>query len=266
MSDEIDPTLVEVNGPHFYGWWSYWGELFRYIDHLPDGRDAASAVYGFENDTDMTRTRAVVPDQGACFGFVAQGAVTLWDHVNRGDGMVLREGRWFATPSGCDLHLHPGTRVVVSQRIGFRGMRAFGGPIEEAGRLRYIDRCSDSILMPPPVLGDPVLNHLHFPPGIEQTEHTHPSIRSGCVARGMGWCETPNGLTELRPGMVFVIPTDGRHRFLTAHRTMDVIAYHPDSDWGPTDDTHPMVNRTLVDGRKVDNTQGVHVTAEVVGR
>ena len=27
---------------------------------------------------------------------------------------------------------------------------------------------------------------------------------------------------------------------------MDVVAFHPDSDWGPTDAAHPMLNRTYV--------------------
>ena len=29
---------------------------------------------------------------------------------------------------------------------------------------------------------------------------------------------------------------------------MAVIAYHPDSDFGPTHEVHPMINRTIVDG------------------
>ena len=44
------------------------------------------------------------------------------------------------------------------------------------------------------------------------------------------------------------IPTGGQHSFFTDDQTMDVIAYHPDSDTGPDHDDHPMVNRTLVDG------------------
>ena len=35
---------------------------------------------------------------------------------------------------------------------------------------------------------------------------------------------------------------------------MCVIAYHPDSDFGPTDDDHPMVNRTIVDGVPVNQS------------
>jgi hypothetical protein len=46
---------------------------------------------------------------------------------------------------------------------------ALGGPCEAFGRLRYIDGCSDSLLVGPAVRGDPCLNHLHFPPGVSQT-------------------------------------------------------------------------------------------------
>jgi hypothetical protein len=257
----VDPTRLEVASEHFMAWWYLDGLL-----HVVTGREMVSRIYGWENETDATKAVAEVPDVGATFGYVAGGAVTVWDGANRDDGVLLRAGRWFALPSGCRLHLHSSSRVVASQRLGFRGVRAFGGPIEPAGRLRYIDGCSDTVLSMPPVLGDPCLNHLHFPTGIEQTEHTHPSTRAGVVARGLGWCETPEGVSVLRPGLAFYIPTDGRHRFVTSWSEMDVIAYHPDSDWGPTDDEHPMVNRTWVGGRKVDLANAGHTAAKVVGR
>jgi hypothetical protein len=44
---------------------------------------------------------------------------------------------------------------------------------------------------------------------------------------------------------------------------MDVVPYHPDSDWGPSHEEHPMVNRTLVGGKKIDNTQGRHAIADL---
>jgi hypothetical protein len=53
---------------------------------------------------------------------------------------------------------------------------------------------------------------------------------------------------SLVPGRVFIIPADGHHSFVTGEQTMDIIAYHPDSDTGPDHDNHPMVNRTLVEG------------------
>jgi hypothetical protein len=66
--------------------------------------------------------------------------------------------------------------------------------------------------------------------------------------------------------MVWQIPAGGVHRFLTTDAQLDVIAYHPDSDWGPTDTEHPMLNRTWVDGTKIDNTRPQDLNAPIVGR
>lgn len=38
---------------------------------------------------------------------------------------------------------------------------------------------------------------------------------------------------------------------------MDVIAYHPDSDFGPQDEDHPMVNRTIVDGVSASKLEAI---------
>lgn len=123
-----------------------------------------------------------------------------------------------------------------------------GGPVENKGRLRYIDGCTDSLLIPPVLLGDPCLNLLHFPPGIDQTSHVHPSPRLGMVARGKGICRLPDRQVDLSPGRLFHIPTDVAHAFATTGSAMTVIAYHPDSDFGPQHQNHPMINRTIVNG------------------
>lgn len=161
------------------------------------------------------------------------------------------------------LQSHEDALVLIIERIGFRGMTVYGGPIEDEGRLKYIDGCTDSLLVPPVKLGDPCLNHLHFPAGINQTMHTHPSVRIGIVAGGRGECITPFGNITLRPGMIFIIHEvdgtsavgldgnmylTGSHCFRTTDIGMEVIAWHPDSDFGPTDEEHPMINRTMVDG------------------
>jgi hypothetical protein len=147
---------------------------------------------------------------------------------------------------------------VVATRVGFRGLFSIGGPIESAGRLRYIDGCTDSLLVPPVVCGDPCLNALYFPPGIDQTEHTHPTSRVGMVASGSGECVTPDGVFGLAPGLVFVIPADARHRFRTADDRLVVVAYHPDSDVGPTHESHPMITRTIVDGVPASRLEALH--------
>lgn len=146
----------------------------------------------------------------------------------------------------------------------YRAENRVVGPLEGQGRLAYIDGCTDSLLIPPVKLGDPCLNHLCFPSGIDQTTHTHPSHRIGVIHSGSGRCVTPFGDVELEAGMVFMIREwdgkkmrkgldgkrhpQGAHKFQTFDEAMHVVAFHPDSDYGPTDVIHPMINRTIVDG------------------
>ena len=85
------------------------------------------------------------------------------------------------------------------------------------------------------------------PPHTQQTPHTHPSLRVGLVVRGAGQCVTPNDRTPLEPGRVFIIRADGLHCFHTNTSELLIVAYHPDSDFGPTDTLHPMINRTILE-------------------
>ena len=149
----------------------------------------------------------------------------------------LSAGMYFAVP-GAGAIEGAGGEIVVT-RWGHRGLFTLGGPIEAPGRLRYIDGCTDSLLVPPVLRGDACLNALYFPPSIDQTEHTHPTDRMGLVASGRGMCLTPGGDFALDPGRAFIIPAGARQRFRTAGETMTVIAYHPDSDFGPTHEAHP---------------------------
>jgi hypothetical protein len=188
---------------------------------------------------------------GTYFLFVAKGKV--WHNGET----PIKSGMYACLTTG-NLRADNGTKALIIQAKHYDGMRMFGGPVERIGRLKYIDGCTDSLLIPPVKLGDPCLNHLHFPPGINQTMHTHPSIRIGMVYRGEGECVTPWETISLFEGMVFIIHEQngeshkghavGSHCFRTEEKHMDVIAWHPDSDYGPTDEVHPMINRTIVDG------------------
>ena len=131
---------------------------------------------------------------------------------------------------------------------GHRGLFVVGGPVESAGRLRYIDGCSDTLLVAPTVRGDPCLNYLHLPAGVVQTDHEHPSLRAGIVLRGDGTCVVGDRAERLSPGTVFVLEAGTTHRFESGSRTLEIVAWHPDSDFGPTDDDHPMLNRTFRPG------------------
>jgi hypothetical protein len=45
-----------------------------------------------------------------------------------------------------------------------------------------------------------------------------------------------------------MIPQDFLHRFQTNDDELVVVAFHPDSDFGPENLDHPMINKTVVEG------------------
>lgn len=219
---------------------------------LPESFTAYSLTHGllanFSHDAFPTLLLAwnedvlPLPPTGTHFGYVYAGQPTLQTELG---AYNLNSGMYFSLPDSGSIS---GGRGVVMTRLGYRGMFSLGGPIEATGRLRYIDGCTDSLLIPPVLKGDACLNALYFPPGIDQTAHTHPSIRLGIIARGRGECVTPMGTIPLTPGQIFCIHAEGLHCFRTGDSPMTVIAYHPDSDFGATHAEHPMLNRTIVDG------------------
>ncbi|MDA7933940.1 AraC family ligand binding domain-containing protein [Akkermansiaceae bacterium] len=179
-------------------------------------------------------------DDGTHFLFVTEGQATLRFLDLE---FPLPAGMYAAVPGSCEISGGAGIAVT---RKGFHGFFNLGGPIEEEGRLRYIDGCTDSLLIPPVRWGDPCLNLLHIPANTHQSQHTHPSHRVGVIVSGRGHCITPDGKIPLVPGLVFVIPEESQHSFHTENKALRVIAYHPESDFGPTDETHPMVNKTIL--------------------
>ena len=192
---------------------------------------------------DSESSLLLLPAAGTHYGFVQSGSLQL--NCQAGE-FQLREGMYFAVPGSAELRTE-GTGFVAS-RLDYSGFLHIGGPVEQAGRLRYIDGCSDSLLIPPVVLGDPCLNLLFLPPDTRQTRHTHPSCRLGIILSGHGICRTGAGEIELQPGYVFHIPAQAEHSFHTDKQALRVIAWHPDSDCGPVHHNHPMINRTIIDG------------------
>jgi quercetin dioxygenase-like cupin family protein len=119
------------------------------------------------------------------------------------------------------------------------------------GQLSYIDGCSNSNLIDPPRNGDPCINYLYFPPGIDQTWHTHPSVRIGYVLSGQGYACLKYGDKEeelsLELGKIFVLHRHVKHRFRTnGDQHMSLMVYHPDSEDGPRDENNPMKSRTYI--------------------
>ncbi len=193
---------------------------------------------------------------GTNFGYVAQGEAVLQTASGK---FNLREKMFFAVPG--ELEITGGKGIIVT-RIGFKGMFNIGGAIENEGRLRYIDGCRDTLLIPPLLKGNPCLNALYFPKSITQTPHTHPSVRVGIVAEGSGECVMPQGKFLLEKGRAFIIAPEALHSFNTYDDEMIVIAYHPDSDFGATHEDHPMVNRTMVAGVSASKLENIRTPSD----
>lgn len=214
--------------------------------------DASSTMYP-SRMTALRGTPSAAADRelsnptSSFYGYVVDGSARIETRALDSTGQA---GTFFAAPG--PLRVHATGLTVIIERFGYRCLPLLGS-IEEQGRLSYIDGCSDTVLVAPARQGDPVLNLLHFPAGIRQSVHSHPSIRLGVVARGEGIAFGPSGpqgdlRVSLRTGTMFMLPAHEMHAFSTAESpsSLDVIAFHPDSDWGPTDGTHPMLNRTYL--------------------
>jgi mannose-6-phosphate isomerase-like protein (cupin superfamily) len=177
------------------------------------------------------------------YGYVLSGSINV-------EGKDIQENEYFCLWSDVPKRIVVNGEAVFFTRIGFKGQNMIGGPLEKSGRLCYIDGCSDSLLVYPPRQGDPSLNALFFPAGIDQTFHIHPSIRFGVVVEGEGFSNVKiNGIEEevpLNTGDMFCIEERETHRFRTTTSHMIVVPYHPDGDWGPTDHNHSMLNRTYI--------------------
>lgn len=173
----------------------------------------------------------------------------------------MRTGQFGCFPGAATLRGEAHALLVTS--LGYEGATLVGGPVEELGRLRYIDGCTSSLLLAPPVRGEPCLNFLHLPRHTSQTLHTHPTVRVGLILSGNGQCETHHGMLEFRAGTAFVIPPGVAHSFQSRDENMRIVIYHPDSDSGPTHTDHTMLNRTFVDGVTAKTMTDIHTRLEV---
>ncbi len=200
--------------------------------------------------------KMILSSDGTHFGYVFKGEARLETDLG---SFALREKMFFCVPNEFGIE---GGAGIIFTRIGFKGIFGIGGQIEKQGRLRYIDGCRDTLLIPPVLKGDPCLNALYFPPKITQTQHTHPSVRLGIVAEGRGECLTPNETFALEAGAAFMIAPEAPHSFHTLDEKMIVIAYHPDSDFGATHEDHPMINRTMVAGISAANLESIRTQGD----
>lgn len=183
---------------------------------------------------------------GTHFGYVSDGTARLQCSLGE---FTLKKGMYFSVSGEAVIDGARGGEGFVSCRLGYYGGFYIGGPIERFGRLCYINGMSDSVLIAPLVKGDPCLNYLMIPPGIDQTSHTHPTVRIGAIVEGSGYCQMGGKQIEMKAGHLFVLHADEVHSFHTREDCLRIVLYHPDSDSGPSHEDHPMLNRTIVEGK-----------------
>ncbi len=177
------------------------------------------------------------------FGIVLSGSVDV--KTEQGDCFSLSNEMYFSLAGA--IEVRGKGNCLVAQKIGYRGLNSWGGPLEKMGRLCYIDNCMTTLLVSPARFGDPCLNLLTFPGKTTQTLHIHPSLRFGVVVSGSGSSVLGDGSKhKLEPGSAFYIPRGVPHCFHSSAEGLRILAYHPDSDFGPTDKSNPMLNRTYV--------------------
>ena len=118
----------------------------------------------------------------------------------------------------------------------------------DMGNLSYMDGGTNTTAVNPGRLGDPVVNYVHFPAGMYQTLHTHPSHRIGMVLKGVGKIELDHGEFPLETGDVFFMQRNMLHNFTCPYENEDVVlfVFAPDSGTGPTDEVNPLKIRTYV--------------------
>jgi quercetin dioxygenase-like cupin family protein len=117
----------------------------------------------------------------------------------------------------------------------------------EMGNLSYMDGGTNTTAVNPGRLGDPVVNYVHFPAGMYQTLHTHPSHRVGMVLKGNGQIELDNKeMFDIREGDCFFMQRNVLHNFITDQEPVILFVFAPDSGTGPTDEVNPLKIRTYV--------------------
>jgi Cupin domain len=123
-----------------------------------------------------------------------------------------------------------------------------------SGVLNYISGCSTTPLWGPHKKGFPCAHTLFMPPGIDQANHWHPTVRFGLIFSGRGHFVLAGEKKSFSPGTVLVLDPGDEHSFHTTDCAAAFLAFHPDSTTGPTDEDHPMLDRTYIDefhGRKI---------------
>jgi mannose-6-phosphate isomerase-like protein (cupin superfamily) len=216
---------------------AYTSTSYMYLANLDDNYPTTMII--------PHKKTVTVPCGTTAYGYTANDGGMI---VNEDKTFDLYKGIYFCVPGEASIRDVEG---LICLRENYDGIFSMGGPVENTGRLKYINGCSDTVLLAPILLGDPCFNYLYIPANVNQTAHTHPSVRVGYVLEGMGYCLYDNGKFDLIAGTIFMLKANEKHSFHTELGYLKIVVFHPDSDFGPAHETHPMINKTYVDGESL---------------
>jgi quercetin dioxygenase-like cupin family protein len=117
------------------------------------------------------------------------------------------------------------------------------------GNLSYMDGGTNTNAVNPSRSGDPVINYVFFPKGMDQTPHVHPSHRIGFCISGHGQTDLIGHSVPLSRGDLFFMGRMELHHFLTPKDDCVLFVFAPDSETGPTDERNPLKARTYIQSR-----------------
>jgi quercetin dioxygenase-like cupin family protein len=153
------------------------------------------------------------------------------------------------TASSYNVVCGENSSAVIIQYPGLKLLedRFYVQRVLSQGNLSYMDGGTNTTAVNPGRLGDPVVNYVHFPAGMQQTLHTHPSHRIGLVLKGRGVVELDKEDFALEEGDAFYLRRNTLHNF-TCPYDQDVVlfVFAPDSGTGPTDEVNPLKIRTYI--------------------
>lgn len=183
------------------------------------------------------------PADKTTFGYIYEGSAVLFRPGKEPN--KLDAGMYFCLPGGGKLE-GKSSGIGISH-LNYQSLFSLGA-IAPTGEFAYINGGTNSLLIAPVTGGDPCFNAMYFPPGVDQTLHTHPSYRIGMIITGGGKLEDRQTVLALKPGMTFLIGADSLHKFRTTETNLIAVVFHPDSDIEFTRGDNPMLKRTIVNG------------------
>lgn len=241
----------------------------------PNGQRTFIRVLGGKEDVPYSEDKVPAID-GGCIGVaLSKNNEGFFEVSNRSENfgrskheMDVASNDFITTVKGFNaISYYPHVRMLLVQFTGYKGMTTTG-EVPNFGNLGYINGAMNRLIVAPKKYGEPCLNGLYIDKPIDQTPHTHPSSRTGLVMDGNVTARIYQNHDRLDKykevnlvrGDVFIMSENVMHSFHKSdHEKTWLCAFHPDSNFGPTDEVAPMINRTILqDGLSASDVKEIH--------